>query len=122
MKPTIGQPVGVYGGLENSLSEHAGVVTFVHKTALSTLHEQLAVVNTRVFLDSHVADKVLKAIPCFSSRDAAIEFNARGGGHAAFLLDYAEPEDAFAIPYVPEDNLGSIAGFGQVSVTGEALT
>jgi len=60
MNSFIGQPVAVYGGLDNSLSEHAAVVTFVHKTQISTLPGQIATINVRVFLDSHMADRVLR--------------------------------------------------------------
>lgn len=83
----IGQSVTVYGGLENSLSEHAAVITFVHKGATFMLTEQLGIVNVRVFLDSLLADRVLRYLPVVRTRDEAVLLNSRGAGHIVFLED-----------------------------------
>jgi len=107
MTITIGQNVAVYGGLDNSLSEHAAIVTFVHKTQASTMPGQLATINVRVFLDSHMADRVLKFLPLVATRKEAIDLNARGMGYAAFLVDGSgEEEQTFA----PQPNPGMLVG------------
>ena len=102
----IGQAVAVYGGLENSLSEHAGVITFVHKGATFTLHEQLGVVNVRVFLDSHLSDRVLRYLPVVRTRDEAVLLNSRGAGHIVFLDDSVDNE----LTQFPASLLGIVNG------------
>jgi hypothetical protein len=84
MAPYLGQSVILYGGLENSLVEHPAVVTFVHQTALSTISEQLGMVNVRVFLDSMVQDRVMRFVPMLGSRRCAVDLNARGGGYCCY--------------------------------------
>jgi hypothetical protein len=103
----IGQPVAVYGGLDNSLSEHAAVITFVHKGATFTLSGQLGIVNVRVFLDSHIADRVLRYLPVVLTRDEAVLLNSRGAGHVVFLEDLAS--DMAADPSVPSQLLGVVS-------------
>jgi len=112
MKPQIGQPVAVYGGLENSLSEHAAQITFVHKTAANTLPGQLGVVNVRVFLDKILLDRNLAFIPFVGTRQEAIELNARGAGYAAYPLDYSDPEEVIA----PGPQVFSLGGLGEVTL------
>ena len=89
----IGKAVAVYGGLDNSLSEHAAMITFVHKSAMYTLPEQLGIVNVRIFLDSHLADRVLRYLPVVRTRDEAVLLNSRGAGHVVFLEDDTERVD-----------------------------
>jgi hypothetical protein len=92
MKPHIGLPVTVFGGLENSLYEHAGIVTFVHKDAPSTLDGQLGSVNVRILLDGQVADRALRFVPLVATRREAIDLNASGAGWVAFLPQPDEPD------------------------------
>lgn len=94
MTPHLGQSVILYGGLDNSLFEHAAVVTFVHQNYKSTLEGQIGVVNLRVFLDSHVADRVLKFVPLVESRQAASAYNALGAGYVAYIYNPEEFEMA----------------------------
>lgn len=96
----IGQAVAVYGGLDNSLSEHAAVITFVHKSATFTLDGQLGIVNVRVFLDSHLADRVLRYLPVVQTRNEAVLLNSRGAGHVVFLED-TEGAVGYQFPATP---------------------
>lgn len=92
MRPLIGIPVTVFGGLENSLYEHAGIVTFVHKDSPSTLDGQLGSVNVRILLDGQVADRALRFVPLVATRREAINLNASGAGWVAFFPQPEEPE------------------------------
>jgi hypothetical protein len=105
---SIGQPVAVYGGLDNSLSEHAAVITFVHKAATFTMSGQVGIVNVRVFLDSHIADRVLRYLPVVRTRDEAVLLNSRGAGHIVFLEDQAS--DMAGEPHAPAQFLGVLNG------------
>lgn len=91
MKPYISQSVVVFGGLENSLFEHAAIVTFVHR-AKALYEGQMGAVNVRVMLDSFATDRVLKFVPLFPTRRQAIEYNAMGAGYCAYIPNPHEPE------------------------------
>jgi len=92
MKPYLSQSVVVFGGLENSLFEHAAIVTFVYQKPRVSYEGMLGTVNLRVFLDSFAQDRVLKFVPVFPTRGQAIAHNAMGTGYCAYVPNPHEPE------------------------------
>lgn len=91
MTPYIGMPIVVFGGLDNGQFEHAGVVTFVHRSFRQTLDGQLGLVNVRAFLDGSATDRVLKMLPLMESKQLAVDVHAYGVTHAAFIPTPEEP-------------------------------
>lgn len=98
MTPYLGQAVVIYGGLDNSLSEHAAIVTFVHRAHRSTLEGQLGTVNVRIFLDSTPTDVVKKYIPVMPTRQQAIQLNLMGAGYIAYIPGQED------VPVAPQSN------------------
>ena len=115
MTPYLGQTVVLYGGLDNSLSEHAAIVTFVHKKYTGTLVGQIGLVNLRVFLDGTPTDRVMKFVPLLESREGAISYNAMGAGYIAYI---PTPEAPSYVPSIDskDDGVPPLGGMAAVEV------